>query len=536
MKKNTPIHSQVEAREILLSSIQMNAKNPRKTFDETSLHELAQSIQEVGLIQPVIVRPIEKDKYELIAGERRYRACQILNWKTISCLVKEVDDEGAMEIAFVENLQREDVPVMEEAQAYRWLLENKNYDYQSLAAKVGKSERTIRMRIKLLNLIPEIQERIDVDIPLGHAEEICKYSTDIQQEIVKKYNPNFPGYMNYGYFTLSQLKERLAYEYTCVLDNFHFDKAACQECQYNTASSLLFDDMTSRCQNINCLKKKANEHILTGVLQLMNEHPELVLYEQCSRIQDADTIQLLKENGLELQEPPRGYRVMWNIPQRSSYEDQSEYETAMKDYMQRQGLTGKVLIPYIELTMDEVNIGYLCTDNIQENGVKGKLIRKAEREKDLAIEKILVDVKQQVITSEPVATPMLPLETELIYFIMMASLKQKDLQLIGGYSEKKIWDETLRAELMSGLTEEQKAVIARAFIFDNLRNCFTSGTQADLLISWVRLHYPDQVSAIETLYKSVMKKRLSKIALRLSDMGENEEAQKIQLEIGDIDN
>lgn len=244
---NNDVKDILNVQELPMNSIVLNPNNPRKTFDEDSIRELADSIESVGLIQPVTVRSTQTTgQYELIAGERRWRACALLNKKTISCVVRNVTDEVAMEITIIENLQRKDVPVMEEAAAFKWLIDSGRYDYTSLASKVGVSEVTIRKRIKLTDLIPELQEKVDKEVPLGHAEEICKYAEDIQRELVKNYESDCVPWQSFRGVTLAKLKEKLVNDYTCILSKYHFDQSECRMCPNNTGCNVLFDTPDAR--------------------------------------------------------------------------------------------------------------------------------------------------------------------------------------------------------------------------------------------------------------------------------------------------
>ena len=145
-----------------VADIQPSAYNPRKRFDEESLRELADSIRQKGVLQPISVRPIpDSDKYEIVFGERRYRASQIAGLEEIPVTVSDYSDAEAEEIAITENLQRKDVSPMEEADAYQRLIDSGRHDVGTLAILFGKSEGYIRSRLKFTSLIPEIAELME---------------------------------------------------------------------------------------------------------------------------------------------------------------------------------------------------------------------------------------------------------------------------------------------------------------------------------------------------------------------------------------
>ncbi|NLV67148.1 MAG: ParB/RepB/Spo0J family partition protein [Spirochaetes bacterium] len=158
--------------ELALDRIIPNPDQPKTYFDETEIHGLAESVKSVGLIQPIIVR--ERDGlYIIVAGERRYRACKLNEMKTIKAIIIEADDEQNLTMALIENIQRESLNPIEEAKAYKVLINRFKLKQQDLARKVGKERTTITNSLRLLNLPEEIQEAIiDKKISSGHAKVI----------------------------------------------------------------------------------------------------------------------------------------------------------------------------------------------------------------------------------------------------------------------------------------------------------------------------------------------------------------------------
>ena len=140
-----------EVFELNINDIMPNRFQPREIFDEQALNELALSIKEHGVIQPIIVRKIG-DKYEIIAGERRYRASQLAGKTTIPALVRDIDDKETAKIALLENLQRSDLTPIEEAKTYQTILKLDNITQEELAANLGKSQSTVANKLRLLNL------------------------------------------------------------------------------------------------------------------------------------------------------------------------------------------------------------------------------------------------------------------------------------------------------------------------------------------------------------------------------------------------
>lgn len=168
--------------DIPLNELRPNPYQPRKIFDEVALNELALSIKEHGIFQPIIVKKCIKG-YEIIAGERRYRASKIANLKTIPAIIKEFTDDEMMQIALLENLQRENLTSIEEARAYKSIIDSMNITQDELAKKVGKSRSHITNMIGLLKLPSSVQDMILYNkISMGHARVLSKLEDQKQIE------------------------------------------------------------------------------------------------------------------------------------------------------------------------------------------------------------------------------------------------------------------------------------------------------------------------------------------------------------------
>ncbi|PXV62533.1 ParB family chromosome partitioning protein [Dysgonomonas alginatilytica] len=159
--------------EVPLSKIQPNPDQPRRVFDEEALRELAVSIKQLGVIQPITLRKIDDENYQIIAGERRYRASMIAQQKTIPAYIKTADDENVMEMALIENIQREDLNSIEIALAYQNLIETYNLTQEQLSERIGKKRTTIANYLRLLKLPAGIQMAIrDKKIDMAHARTL----------------------------------------------------------------------------------------------------------------------------------------------------------------------------------------------------------------------------------------------------------------------------------------------------------------------------------------------------------------------------
>jgi ParB family chromosome partitioning protein len=168
-------HRSTGVKVIPVERIEPNPENPRLAFDESSLEELAASIREHGVLQPILVRPLEENRFQLIAGERRWRATKIAGQPTIPALVEQIDDDTALEISLIENLQREDISPLDEAAMYDRMIKDHGYSIRKLADKLGKDKGYLENRLRLADAPPEVRELVSLrKDTLSHAYELMK--------------------------------------------------------------------------------------------------------------------------------------------------------------------------------------------------------------------------------------------------------------------------------------------------------------------------------------------------------------------------
>lgn len=178
-------------RDLPLDIIRPGRYQPRSVFDEEKLSELADSIRAQGVVQPVVVRPLGEDEYELIAGERRWRAAQIAGIEDIPAVVRDVPDDVSVAMALIENIQREDLNPLEEATALRRLIDDFQMTHQEAADAVGRSRAAVSNLLRLLELMQEVKDMIDMQlIEMGHARALLSLDEQLQvqaaREVVNK--------------------------------------------------------------------------------------------------------------------------------------------------------------------------------------------------------------------------------------------------------------------------------------------------------------------------------------------------------------
>jgi ParB family chromosome partitioning protein len=174
--------------ELDLDLIEPNNFQPRTSFDEERLEQLAQSIRVNGIIQPLLVRRLSSDKYQLVAGERRWRAAQRAGLHRVPCVVKEIPEDKMLELALIENIQRQELNAIEEAQAYKRLIETLGLTQEMVAQRVGRDRTFITNYLRLLRLPEDIQRMVEAEqLSMGHARALLGVDEpDIQRKLAKE--------------------------------------------------------------------------------------------------------------------------------------------------------------------------------------------------------------------------------------------------------------------------------------------------------------------------------------------------------------
>ncbi len=173
-------------KQIDINKIEANENQPRKVFDDEKIEELATSIKENGLIQPIIVRKLNRS-YQIIAGERRFRACKLAGLKTVPCIIKDIDDKQVDTYAIIENIQRENLSPIEEAKAYKTLMDTYSMNQTELANKVGKKQSTIANKLRLLKLSDDVKYALKAkQITERHARAMLSLDKERQQSVLQE--------------------------------------------------------------------------------------------------------------------------------------------------------------------------------------------------------------------------------------------------------------------------------------------------------------------------------------------------------------
>jgi len=281
-----------EYRNVSLSLLNVSKTNPRRTFEDAALKELADSIRAQGVLSPLLVRPLTENGFEIVFGERRYRAAQLAGQDTVPVRIRQMSDAEALEAQLVENLIRAEIHPMEEAQGFRALLalDEPKYSIEQIAAKVGKSPMFVASRLKLADLVPKAVEAFYADeIGVGHALLLAKLPADVQEQALSAcFKEVYNGSQKPARILLPvrNLQFWIDSNILLVLKDAPFNKrdaqlvpaaGSCADCAKRTGhNKLLFGDDLGRhgdrCTDPTCYQAKVSAHVAKTVAA----RPELV--------------------------------------------------------------------------------------------------------------------------------------------------------------------------------------------------------------------------------------------------------------------
>ena len=526
---------------VALANVQPSNYNPRKNFDEASLAELSESIRQQGVLQPIGVRPIENNRFEIVFGERRYRASLMAGLEDIPAVVMEISDEVAEEMAVTENLQRKDVTPIEEANAYQKLIDSGRHDVQSLAVQFGKNEIYIRTRLKFVSLMPEIAQLLEQDeITISVASEICRYGEDIQKEVYYKHLKDSDSmlYDCWRGLKAAEVAKFIERDFTTDLSRYAFDKTLCASCPHNTNNMMLFcEGGCGNCANRSCLAEMNASYLVEKAVQFVEQYPSVSLcYQDFNNNMIA--VERLTAMGYEV-EHLNTYATPYPetpvAPEKEEYDTIEEYEEAYKEYEQdfsnymekcksiHERIDTGELTFYISIGQKEITLCYMASaaanaDMATEKQLSPveKLEKQDKRNKEIAVEKTVADAKKQILDVDTSESKFTQDEEKMIYFFLLSSLRREHFGVFG-IGEKKAYqhlEDEEKMNIIANLTAKQKAVIRRDFLIDNFKGAYGNNATATLLLDFARKHMPDTLAEIESGYNEVYEKRHKRIEER----------------------
>ena len=536
----TPLATATVETDLDITTIHPSTDNHRKTFNDASLQELAESIREVGVLQAIAVRPRTEGGYEIIYGERRYRASLLAGAKTIKATIyNNVTDDEAEDMSLSENLQREQVRPTEEAKAFKRLLEKGRYDMYSLTARFGRSEKYIYTRLKLNELYAPIDELLDNEtITVSVAEEISTYEPDIQKDVYEKHLKEGNGEDWTGY-TLNLFKRYFEKYYTTDLGQYKFDKTECNTCVHNAANYNLFAEHNGcgHCTNRKCLEAKNAAHVAKETEKLLKSDPKLVVARPYYGSRNDMALHKLDKKGHEIKEldynvSAREFPKAPEAPKKEQFTQTKEYEQAVQTFERRnEEYARKVeeldrmkeegrIKTYVKVGQTEPE---LCYVEINRKGTApvtiGTLQERDKRFKQLSIEKTVADTKKIVRENDYPESPFTQYEDGMVYFAMLAQLQRRHFPLFGIKDQPFALDEKQRMKIVAKLTDAQKTVIKRDSISHFLcENGHGDNNASKLLRDFANMHFPDQYGLVKATHEEEYQKRHERLEERIKEM------------------
>lgn len=546
-----PDNKERKAVNIASDLIEPSNYNARKTFDADALGELAQSISVHGLIQPITVRRKgEKgEHYEIICGERRFRACRLLNLAEIPCIIREATDEQAYDLSISENLQREDVPPMEAAEAYKRLIDTKRYDIASLAMQYGKSEKHIYQMLKLCDLIKGIANLVSVGkLTASAGIVVSKYDKKIQEDML---NNRFgkDGTGEWCHISANVLEGKIRNCYTNNLDSYHFDKTKCLKCAHNSTNFDLFADGSScgKCTNKKCLSDKLTAYLVDQAQAVALADPKLVFVgEQYS--QDNEATQIIKKGGYEFKNVQTynftSYPTAPTAPKATDYKKPEDFDKAQEQYGKEQEKytkrtaqldelkeQGKIRV-YAKIDNSNVKLYYkeVATKDTKTNAqLIADLTAKRERNSEIANEKTAEDLKE-ILRKEQIPQSAFTADEETaMYFFMLSALRRHNYKAVGlkdndyyGLSDER------KLKIAQSLTEEQKTVVRRDYLYSHLTSGANtvSSTKGGMMLAFSKQHLPEKTEAVVNARQEEYGKKNARLDERIAGLKEAEKRAK----------
>lgn len=542
----TPLATATAETDLDITTVHPSADNHRKTFNDASLQELAESIREVGVLQAIAVRPRTAGGYEIIYGERRYRASLLAGAKTIKATIyNNITDDEAEDVSLSENLQREEVRPTEEAKAFKRLLEKGRYDMYSLVSRFGRSEKYIYTRLKLNELYQPIGELLDNEtITISVAEEISTYEPNIQKDVYEKHlkensRDNWAGY------TLKLFKKYFEEYYTTDLEQYKFDKTECKSCVHNAANYNLFAEHNGcgHCTNRKCLDTKNAAFVAKETEKLLKSDPKLVIARPYYGGMNETALQKLDKKGHEIKElnytvSAQSFPKAPEAPRQEQFFKPKEYEQAVQTFEQkneeyarkveelnRKKEEGRIKT-YVKVGQTEPELCYVEINKKETSPVTIETLQERDKRfKQLSVEKIVADTKKVVRENDYPESSFTQYEDGMMYFIMLTKLQRKHYPLCGIKDQPIRLDEKQRMKIVAKLTDAQKAVIKRDFINHFLcEDAYGDNSASKLLRDFANMHFPDQYGLAKATHEEEYQKRHERLDERIKEMKKAEKA------------
>ena len=550
---------------IPLDKIDPSPFNRDRTISEKELRDLADSIALHGVQTDIKVRPMENGRYEIVYGERRFRASLLAGKTTIPAKVEQMTDEQAETCLIIENLQRENYSAMEEGRIFRRKQEE-GLSVAAICERFGKKEDYVRSRISLTTLIPEVAEMLDrEDITLEMAKEFAKYDPDIQKEVYEEYFRS-EGFWSWRGIPAKDFAKRLYDKYMTKLDSYRFDKTECASCGHNTLNQVLFSDCgdCGACRNMACLQQKNVNYLVDKAVSLLKDAR---LHLTVTGNSDRTVVQRLEAMGHEVVTLERGLwgyidePEMPKVPVPEDYESeddlrgaQDDYEEELKEFKETCseldcGVSEGTVLKYAVIGTSDVGVyyervrtqtdgnGLLCGSASESPAAK--LRAKDARNLEICYEHINKDLKKVLkkATAQFPASAMTEREHQMLNYVLLDRIPSANRELLGvtGYGSCR----TERLKAAETMTEEQRTMLFRmAFMryCDDISeyNCQADDIDIQLMIEFGQMHFPEETAAVVGRHKAIYDKRHANLEKRIKAIEEEDKQASVVQVSGEL--
>jgi len=507
-----------------LSSIKPNPDNHRKNIREEEIQELALSIKKSGLLQSITLRP-KDGYYEIVCGERRCLAFIKNGEEKIPAYIKELSDIQVMEMCLVENLQRKNLSLMEESNAFQKFILTGKYTIEDLVSTFGKTESYIKSRLRLQHLTDDFKVLLDnSEISLSVGLEISKYDLKTQANIFKEHfiNEDSSCWKDLG---VKELAGRIERTYTTDLSKYKFDKKECVSCQFNTGTYSLFGSAENgRCTNSECLKQKKTDFTMSFCKVVSDKFEEVsVCINPYDKLDDG-TKEKLEEQGIKVETViAKDFPEEPHKPERDEFKTDEEYKTALDNHTidiyeynnEMDEIQDKIdkgeLKKVIYIGDNNPKLGFVPVNNSGKDPVKALDEEDAENKKQAALG-VIKDLSQLIQTCMLPVSGFSEFEEQALIFVMLDSLSVKNYPLFGiKDANQKFLSDDMKYKISKALTAEQKVVIQRDYIIRNLAKNVNSNSKSLLLIEFSRQHFPQETNDISRKYTDSYNAKYQKI-------------------------
>lgn len=506
---------------ISLSKIVPSGYNPRKSFDEKSLKELADSIKQKGVLQPIGVR--EKDcKFEIVFGERRFRAAQMAGLKDMPVIIVDASDSEAEELAITENLQREEVNEIEEGRVYESMIKE-GENIASLALKFGKSEKYIKLRLQLMQLIPAFRDLVQKgELRLNAAELISSYDRGVQKEIYEKqFKSGWSPMLKSSY---AQFKKNLEGQMNMKIDAERMDTKNCASCPHNTRNLLLFADEQDcdYCTNKKCLQQKAMGFACEKISELTKLLPDAKVGVSCYASSPEEIVKALKAKGLNCLDAPIARNYDNNEaslplqPIRIKNESDKDWNERIRRYEKEKKQFEKFCQECAK-SESEKQIGITSADRIwlalKQKSAKGNKVQVGFKEGLLSKDRRNAEIRDEKRRDKLVECLKVLKQNDAPFEEIEEALLDYCIQRHISYSRRDFTLKKQDSDMSKPLSQSERASLRRNFIITSM--CEIGDTKVVDLAS--QLYAPEDFAQIKKEFDDEYDKRHKRIEERIAE-------------------